>query len=758
MPGLATIVPELGHRSGCVCRVACLLMGALAFAAPALAQDSTSRNLDGGNGLPGDALSPFLTNFTRTNYVVDLAPLRTSWGTTFGIAPILKSGKTSVARFNAINGPSTISQTIRTGVGFPSGTYTSWTSPTAGVSTSQNNTGLNTTQTPTGSASVFGVAFLDVEDIVAGGLPTFVNQIVGGLVAFDPATPSRVYVSRIVGANNSASAATDRSQFGLGGVDSHGNVTFRGDSVNSASSASLIPGDNYFRVRLAQRSSAVNSIDGAGAVDAGATAWLLNNAPVTHAVPNLIPESIAGRPVLIGSNFVGQLTSETSPGTITSVATHRPSTTDHRGSVAHSPKALFAGSTSTGATLARSAPTGLRTDAISVFGLDNAGNVTTARTFAIPLTLQDACDSTLWPLGSGEFRHYDSQVLFRGGTSQVSVGKDQTGRGLLAATLSSGNSGANNPFNAIAVCRFDPSVPGSVGSWSIAAWTNTSNTDGKDILGDFGQDGAPGTNDAGENDGAIDGLDAPIGRLASLSELGTGKVGPSLSAPAFDSVGNLYFMASVALKKSMGASVVQVFTQGLIRGVYDPATSCFKLELVLELNSVFQGANSNTRYMVNFLGLADSDSISSSSLWSSSVSQASWNNVDVAGVETGSALTLGGLVLSARIVYDTNNDSLFQDPTALAGNAASVDEAYNAILLIANTTPPATCIADVDDGTFTGTPDGGVTIDDLLYYLSIFEQGTPEADVDDGSFTGTPDGGVTIDDLLYYLFRFESGC
>lgn len=32
------------------------------------------------------------------------------------------------------------------------------------------------------------------------------------------------------------------------------------------------------------------------------------------------------------------------------------------------------------------------------------------------------------------------------------------------------------------------------------------------------------------------------------------------------------------------------------------------------------------------------------------------------------------------------------------------------------------------------------------------------ADVDDGSGTGTPDGGVTIDDLLFFLFRFENGC
>ncbi len=71
---------------------------------------------------------------------------------------------------------------------------------------------------------------------------------------------------------------------------------------------------------------------------------------------------------------------------------------------------------------------------------------------------------------------------------------------------------------------------------------------------------------------------------------------------------------------------------------------------------------------------------------------------------------------------------------------------------------PVRCIADVDDGTGTGTPDGGVTIDDLLYYLAIYAQGLPTADLDDGSNTGTPDGGVTIDDLLYYLQRFDAGC
>lgn len=68
------------------------------------------------------------------------------------------------------------------------------------------------------------------------------------------------------------------------------------------------------------------------------------------------------------------------------------------------------------------------------------------------------------------------------------------------------------------------------------------------------------------------------------------------------------------------------------------------------------------------------------------------------------------------------------------------------------------CVADFDDGSGTGNPDGGVTIEDLIYYLGIFDQGLICADVDDGSGTGNPDGGVTIEDLLYFLTRFDLGC
>ena len=57
-------------------------------------------------------------------------------------------------------------------------------------------------------------------------------------------------------------------------------------------------------------------------------------------------------------------------------------------------------------------------------------------------------------------------------------------------------------------------------------------------------------------------------------------------------------------------------------------------------------------------------------------------------------------------------------------------------------------LARVQDGWFDLEDEHGVT----------HRFGAPAADVDDGTGSGTPDGGVTIDDLLYYLFRFENGC
>ncbi len=68
------------------------------------------------------------------------------------------------------------------------------------------------------------------------------------------------------------------------------------------------------------------------------------------------------------------------------------------------------------------------------------------------------------------------------------------------------------------------------------------------------------------------------------------------------------------------------------------------------------------------------------------------------------------------------------------------------------------CPADLDDGSGTGQPDGGVDINDLLYFLGQYEQGLCGADLDGGAGNGLPDGGVDINDLLFFLAHYEGGC
>lgn len=68
------------------------------------------------------------------------------------------------------------------------------------------------------------------------------------------------------------------------------------------------------------------------------------------------------------------------------------------------------------------------------------------------------------------------------------------------------------------------------------------------------------------------------------------------------------------------------------------------------------------------------------------------------------------------------------------------------------------CVSDFDDGSGTGTPMAAPPSTTSSTTSPSSRPGRACADVDDGSGTNTLDGGVTIDDLLYYLQRFELGC
>ena len=731
------------HLDGHALRGAALLF---LLAGACAAQDSVSRNANGGSGLPGDALRPWTGASQRTNYVVDLATISTSGGTLLGIAPIMKSGQVSASRFTAFNGASSISQTLRRDTPFPAASYASWTAAGGGVNATENNQALVTPVPASGNASVFGVGFMDFDELLVSATNVFTNQLVGGLVAFDPAAPDRLYVSRIIAAVNNPLGANDRSQFGYGAIDADGNLCFRADSFGASGPAtSLLVGDNYFRVRLATRGTTVNVIDNAGATAASSTDWLLQRSSMTHATPACVPQDVAGRPLLVGADFAGAMKLEQSALTLASTTAHRPGATDHRGALSVSGRSIFPGSVATAAILTRSLTGGGKTDAMSVSGLLQDGSVATARTLKLPATLTDSCDSFAWPLGGGDFRHFDSQVTFRGGTGPVSVALDQAGRALAAAVLHNGGSPlASNPFNAIAAARFNPADPVSAVQWTTIGWVNSSTLTGKELQGDYGADGIPGTGDAGEGDGQVDAVDAPIGRLASMSELGVGLVGPSMSTPTFDAAGNAYFVAAAALKRRTGPQNPFDFKLVVVRGLYDPSSFCYSLEVLAESGQVFAGRNSGRSYRLAALNLADADSISTAAIWSGSAMQQAWNGEDTSSLAPDAPQHLGGLVLSARIVYDVNEDGLFNDPTAVGGDVNSVDEAYNVVLYVGNVTPLAPpCPADYNQ-------DGGVDGGDVEAFFFDWESGSSNADV---NFDGGVDGG----DLEVFFNAWSNG-
>jgi len=745
-------------------KIAASVLSIVAFAGmacTALAQDSVSNKYNGTqvSGLPGDGLDPWNTTagYQISRYAVDMVPIYTSCGTRFGIAPLFKSTKSATAFFGGLSSAQALSQTTLAGVGTASATYSEWIfSPGSGVHPTQNNAG-------TVVAPISWTPYLFNQ--FAGAMAEFatddggknVNNIVTAVANYAPERPNRLWVTRVVAAvNESASGVGDSSQFGLGGIDANGNLFLRADNFGSTGPNQLA-GVNYFRVRsLSRDPSKVGLIasvlgDAGPAFPNGTTEGILIGSGTAHNTCNGLPADLAGNGIgrLLGSNFDKNHVAELSQNTLTATAAHRAGTADHRGGVNFSKVDLFGG-VGTAAIIGKSTTASAeQADRVCVWAVNASGTVGTQYTLALPpggppnvgpnIIISDGCytSPTLWD----GLSNYSSQVAARGGNGQIAIGKDQAGRGLLAAFLTSNRSSNINPFNALAVCRFDTSNPVGTAAWSLAAWNDTPSFGGKDIKGDYGVDGIPFTGDTGEFDGVCDASDGPIGRMASMTELGiAGIVGPSISNPVFDSVGNLWFISAVALKKSFGTD----FDSALLRATYNPTANCYDLELVMELGDTFAGVNSGLTYQVQFLEIADSNSVSSGTMSSGNGMQGAWNNLDPTGfADTTDPRALGGIVLAAKIVYDVDGDGDFQDPSgASPSDPNSPDEAYRALLYIGNTSKG--CPSD-----FNG--DGFVSGEDFDSFVLAFEAGDGAADFDSNVF-------VNGDDYDAFVIAFEAGC
>jgi len=724
------------HSSTLGAKRAIALIAVAGFAALAMGQDSVS---PGTVPIPtGDAFSPYAPGAAqRSNYVVDLVAITSTWGNTFGIAPIVKSPKADPLFFNNLISAQSVSQTLL-GNAVAGGSYSLWTTPGGGVNPTNNNQGLVTTVTAPTTFTQFGVLAADFGGLYSGAF--------GAVAGYNPANPSRLYVSRNQVVTNGASIADNNSQFGGASVDSNGNAYLRAD--NFGTNAPAITGVNYFRVNMpARNSGVVNRISGNLAHrDDPATDHIVRGSAAAHNPPSNLPQQfVGGRGLALGSNFNFQFVRGTATGsvaapTITADASHVAglASANHRGSVSFSPSINFPGTVGTASMLGYN---GLDADRLLVWGVNAVGNVSGNVELIIPANIADPCTGFTPSAfgGPGFFDHYHSQTAFRGGVGQSTVTKDRQGRTLVAGVAYYPVFVLNNPLNAIYVARF---TPGGAVQWTIAAYT------------DPGVAGKPVVNGAG----------APIGRMIRLGELTGGTpAGPSISGVGFDSVGNLWFLAPVQLDADPFPKTA------LIRAVYNEANFCYSLEVVAFRGQVITGANSGTDYRIDFIGIADGDSVSSGTFFSSNVSGASFNNIATAGLDQDDPRTLGGLVFNAQIIYDADNDDDFENPTGGGGVAGSLDQAYQALMYVGAVQNPVACRPDLTTGAIPGQPGYGVpngilNNDDFFYYLSQFAAGNlAVADLTTSAIPGSPGYGVpngvlNNDDFFFYLTIFAAGC
>ncbi|MBL8857216.1 MAG: hypothetical protein JNL28_01750 [Planctomycetes bacterium] len=664
--------------------------------ASALAQDSVSKV----NGLPGDAVDPHDATEQINDYVVDLTSFRSSWDKVFAVAPISKANQqrnNAPLFFTGQINAQALSRGVASGVPFLRGQYALWNMPGFGVHNdpARNDPGA-AVSTVGQSGYQFGFGYQDFAD----GDPTGTNlrYITGGIVNMKPTEPSRLFVSRVVAATNGTSDGCSLAAFGMGAVDESGNVHFRADQFGTtvAGCPTFTPftGNNLFRVDMAARTAVVNALSSGFPVggDGPATTWLLQNSTVTHNVPNCVPALLAGRSILIGTNFNREYIYESAPGVYTNAApnAHLAGLADHRGAAGYSkryhPNLFPGGVNGTAAILSQTvAGSGALRDSLAIWGIAANGNLVSpiARTLPAPAPGLDPDQPTWTPTTSQEFDHYHSQTAFQGGSAQVSVGSDQAGNLLAAGVVYYGFTPPvvtpfTNPRNYIAVARIDP-LTGTT-TWRAAAWTDT--TGGKNIY----QNGT-----------------TVIGNLRPFAS----GFGPTMSAPMIDSVGNVWFVGSYELTATPGAVNVGVF-----RAVLDPAAFSYRLELVLAQGQVFAGRNSGRNYRVDFLTLNDSDSISSGAAYSGNISEVAHLDQTTVGLATNDSRTLGGIVISAAITYDNNNDGMFVRSTGTGGVPGSPDEDYNVMLYIAaakdcnsNGIPDDREIAD---GTATDSNNNGI--------------------------------------------------
>ena len=634
-------------------------MGLLAISGQALAQDSVAQT-PGGN----DALSAYDAQLVR--YALDLVPINSSWGSAFVIGPVIKSSRSLDLGFNTqkLIGAS-VSPDARTDVQVTAQPYGVWTTRGEGPHPGENvapgtiNIGSFDQQ--------FGLACTDL-----GFGPT---NIIASLIGWRDNEPDRLYIERRVAVSSRSSAGSvDHSSLTHGAIDADGDVVLRADDFGIPDiTPNKIVDENIIRIDSRDRDSFTNTLENVLGLntsdDPAATLYFVNKSTVSVGPPAGMPTSMSsaadGAPITLdfqGAHRIG--------GGSQQFNHLDPSVDAHRGVPSYSTLSFEGGDSGSFAFLAISDNATLLVDSLAAASVNNDGEPVDTISATLPQTLTDGAFSSNNPAFIGHL----SQSSFRGGNGPVAIGSDMLGGMLLSATAR-----GDDEKEFIAVARFAPPIGGGAAQWSVVSHVD------KPVL-----DGASGQQ---------------IGSIVNGSDVGSPV---SMSSPAIDLLGNVYFVA--AYKPTLGVARTAVF-KGVNLG------SSYELEILLETGQIIVGANSTRSYEIDSIAMGDSDSIASGSIWSGSVLQQRRLG---AGGNTALADSFGGLVVSAVITYD---------------NLAQLEK-YDAVLFIGPKGLEG-LVGDING-------DGTVDTADLGLLIAAFGGADTQADLNGDGVVDTADLGLLI--------------
>lgn len=682
--------------------------GLLLVCGAAHAQDSVALSPARNDALPAhnDAIQ-------RAAYVVDLAPVITSWGATIGVAPILKGSRGLDAFFNTqILGSTVISQTHwapNGGVTFPSRSYRVWSLPGSGVHPTANSGGASVSRTSYGRQ--FAVATSD-HGFAASG-------VTGAVIGQDPTNLARLYVERTnaLVSRLVQSPPDDTGTVAAGAIDAAGYLAVRADDFGSSPSfAGKVKGDNLALITLsgpngrnttpgqfASINAFINILSEQNqATDANATVFVVNNnatesanAP-TFTLPTIIPNpTTLGliAPPLASLDLTHRLTNGATRALAATTGATRPhmaaGVTALRGPLSFG----FAEAAGSAGALASIAATGSGSlapaSSINLLGVRFPANPLVAETVSpallatLPTPITGPSGYTANTTGGATFSQFRSQTIFRGPAGLVGIGQSAPGASgavIVAATATDTTIATHEKREFIAVKTFSGGAP--TDAWTVAA-----------------HPGQPVLNGPGG---------AEIGVLVRTEPA-------SLSAPAVDLYGNVYF---VARWSETSSSRVQT---GFFRAVR--TQQGYEIERLLSTGRVIRGRNSATPYTIVSLYLADEDSLAPGAFHSGSLLQSITPGRTVNSPSN--VFAFGGAVVNATIHYD---------------RSAGVIEEYDATLFVG----PLRALAADANG------DGVVDFIDLNIVLSEYAMSGPS--VGAGDLNG--DGVVDFLDLNLVLSQF----